>query len=127
MELNSFFKSIIDADLQPVVICNNQHDIVYMNPAAVKRYEKNGGDKLVGRSILDCHNEKSGAMIKKVVDWFSADKNNNCVYTFHNKQDNRDVYMVALRDDDGRLIGYYEKHESRKSETMALYDMKQEY
>lgn len=32
------------------------------------------------------------------------------------------VYMVALRDDSGTLIGYYEKHEYRDRETMERYD-----
>ena len=32
--------------------------------------------------------------------------------------------MVALRDEDGSLIGYYEKHEYRKPEAMKRYDMK---
>ena len=35
---------------------------------------------------------------------------------------NKDVYMVALRDE-GNLIGYYEKHEYRNSETMKPYDL----
>ena len=30
--------------------------------------------------------------------------------------------MVALRDEDGKLIGYYEKHEYRNRETMKFYD-----
>ena len=30
--------------------------------------------------------------------------------------------MVALRDTDGTLIGYYEKHEFRNPETMQRYD-----
>ena len=30
--------------------------------------------------------------------------------------------MVALRDDAGRLIGYYEKHEYRDRETRKFYD-----
>ena len=30
--------------------------------------------------------------------------------------------MVALRDEDGTLIGYYEKHEYRDSETLPRYD-----
>ena len=124
MELNRLFKSIIDADLQPVVICDTKHDIVYMNPASIERYAKFGGAGLVGKSILDCHNEKSGEMIKKVVAWFADSKDNNCIHTFYNKNDNRDVYMIALRDDEGNLMGYYEKHESRKPETKALYDMK---
>ena len=33
-----------------------------------------------------------------------------------------DVYMVALREE-GRLIGYYEKHEYRNAETMKQYDL----
>ena len=30
--------------------------------------------------------------------------------------------MVALRDDDGSLIGYYEKHEYRDRERAKKYD-----
>ena len=44
---NNFFKSVIDADDAPVVICDLEHTIVYMNPTAVKRYEKRGGAALV--------------------------------------------------------------------------------
>lgn len=33
---NNFFKSVIDADDAPVVICDLEHTIVYMNPTAVK-------------------------------------------------------------------------------------------
>ena len=32
-----------------------------------------------------------------------------------------DGYMVALRDEQGGLIGYYEKHEYRNPETEAFY------
>ena len=31
--------------------------------------------------------------------------------------------MVALRNEKGALIGYYEKHEYRDRETMKLYDL----
>ena len=34
--------------------------------------------------------------------------------------------MVALRDDDGTLIGYYEKHEYRNIETVGLYQPKEQ-
>ena len=46
------------------------------------------------------------------------------IYTSFNPKENKDVYMVALRDDDGNLIGYYEKHEYRNNETMKKYDFK---
>ena len=29
--------------------------------------------------------------------------------------------MIALRDEQGNLIGYYEKHEYRNRETMEMY------
>lgn len=122
MELNQFFKSIIDTDRQAVVICDTEHTIIYMNPSAVKRYENRGGDNLVGRSILDCHNSKSSEAIVKIVEWFAKSKDNNIVHTFYNKNNNTDIYMIALRDENGELIGYYEKHENRNVETMKFYD-----
>ena len=107
----SFYKSIVDQDRASIVICNLKHEIIYMNPAAVNSYAKRGGD-----------NQESRDKIQKVVDWFGADESHNLVYTFHNEKQNKDVYMVALREE-GRLIGYYEKHEYRNSETMKQYDL----
>lgn len=122
MELSNFFKSIIDQDRCAVVICNLEHEIIYMNPAAIQRYEKRGGQALVGRSLLDCHNPQSVGMIKKVILWFAESVEHNLIYTFHNEKENKDVYMVALRDGSGSLIGYYEKHEYRDREAAKLYD-----
>ena len=93
-----------------------------MNPAAVTAYAKRGGDQLLGQNLLDCHNAESVAKIKRVVEWFAQSEDHNIVYTFHNENQNKDVYMVALRDE-GKLIGYYEKHEYRNRETMAQYEL----
>lgn len=122
MELSKYFKSIVEQDRCAVVICNTKHEIIYMNPAAIARYGKSGGEKLIGTSLLNCHNKKSNEMIEKAVEWFKKNTDNNIVYTYRNEKENKDVYMVALRDDDGTLIGYYEKHEYRNLETMKLYD-----
>ena len=118
----NYFQSIIDQDRAAVVICNLEHEIIYMNPVAALSYEKWGGEKLIGRNLLDCHNPESVKRIKKVVEWFAADDSHNIVYTFHNEKQNKDVYMVALREN-GQLIGYYEKHEYRNAETMKPYDL----
>ncbi len=122
MELSKYFKSIVEQDRCAVVICNTKHEIFFMNPAAIARYGKSGGEKLIGTSLLNCHNKKSNEMIEKAVEWFKKNTDNNIVYTYRNEKENKDVYMVALRDDDGTLIGYYEKHEYRNLETMKLYD-----
>ncbi len=122
MELSLYFKSVIDQDRCAVVICNLQHEIIYMNPSAVSRYEKYGGIKLMGKSLLDCHNAKSREMINKVIAWFEKSADNNIIYTFRNEKENKDVYMIALRDKNKKLIGYYEKHEYRNPETDKLYN-----
>ncbi len=123
MELYDFFKSVIDMDIAAVVICDLSHKIVYMNPAAKERYSKRGGGKLVGNSLLDCHNKASNDKILQVVEWFGKSSQNNCVYTFYNEKENKDVYMIALRNKDGELIGYYEKHEYRNRETASFYEI----
>ena len=122
MENAAFYRSVLEQDRAAVVLCDLEHTIIYMNPAAIQNYAKHGGEKLTGRSLLDCHNAESGKRIQQVIDWFAADVSHNLVYTFHNEKQNKDVYMVALRDGD-KLIGYYEKHEFRNPETMEKYDL----
>ncbi len=116
--LNKLFKSILEQDTAPIVVCDLSHIIVYMNPSAKECYHKD----LTGSNLKDCHNTKSNEMIDKVLAWFKESKGNNIIYTYHNEKENKDVYMVALRDDDGTLIGYYEKHEYRNRETKPLYE-----
>ena len=123
IDINEVYKSVLEADKAAVVICDLDHVIIYMNPAAISRYEKWGGEKLIGQSLLNCHNDKSREMILKVLDWFKSSKDNNIVYTSYNEKENKDVYMVALRNVSGELIAYYEKHEYRNRETMKMYDI----
>ena len=117
MELSKFFKSVLEQDTAPVVICDLEHTVVYMNPASISRYHTD----LTGKSLKACHNADSNAKIDRVVAWFAKSKDNNIVYTSRNDKENKDVYMVALRDAGGTLIGYYEKHEYRAKETGELY------
>ncbi|MBQ8850058.1 MAG: fatty acid/phospholipid synthesis protein PlsX [Clostridia bacterium] len=117
--INKLFKSVIDQDNAPIVICDVHSKVVYMNPASVKRYKKD----ITGMSIKDCHNGESNQKIDRVLAWFAKDRENNKVYTFHSERENKDVYMIALRDGAGELIGYYEKHEYRDKETSDTYDI----
>lgn len=123
MDLNVYFKSVIDQDTSPVVICDLNHTIIYMNPSAVARYAKRGGAALVGKSLLDCHSAESIDKINLVIDFFKNNEKHNIIYTYSNPKENCDVYMVALRDDNGSLIGYYEKHESRNPEKRGCYEL----
>ncbi len=119
MEVLKLFKSVLEQDRAPIVICDLEHIIVYMNPVAIERYHKD----LTGQNLKNCHNEKSNELIDKVVAWFRKSIENNIVYTYNNEKENKDVYMVALRDENNELIGYYEKHEYRDKETGKLYEI----
>ena len=102
-----YFKSIVEQDRCAVVICDMNDTIIYMNPAAKERYKKHGD--LIGKSIMDCHNERSCQKIREVVEWFKQSAENNIIFTYHNPKENKDG-------ENKELIGYYEKHEYRTSE-----------
>lgn len=70
--LNQLFKSVIDQDRAPVVICDLESRIVYMNPSAIARYH---GD-LTGKSLKACHNSDSNEKIERVLAWFAKSREN---------------------------------------------------
>lgn len=117
--MEQLFKSILEQDRAPIVVCNMESTVVYMNPSAIARYKRD----LTGKSIKLCHPAAANEKIDQVLAWFMHSRHNNIVYTFRNDEENKDVYMVALRDGNGALIGYYEKHEHRNRETAKLYDI----
>lgn len=117
--MEQYFKSIVEQDRAAVVICNLEHRIIYMNPAAVARY----GKDLTGCDLRACHSERSVKAIEQVLAWFRKDTANNLVHTFYNEKENKDVYMVALRDEKNTLVGYYEKFEYRERDDSLLYVM----
>ena len=116
--LSALFKSIIDQDTDPVVICDPDSVIVYMNPASIRRYRKD----LTGRNLSLCHTPESAAKIQRVLNWFRESPDHNRIFTTRVDRENADVYMVALRSSEGTLIGYYEKHERRDPDTAPFYD-----
>lgn len=124
MDLNIYFKNLIDTDPSVIFICNLEHTIIYMNKAAAKAQEHRGGMALLGRNLMNCHNPHSQEMIKKVIEWFKKSQENNMLFTHYNPNEDRDVYMMALRDESGELIGYYEKHMCRTKETLPAYEGK---
>ena len=122
MEMEVFYRSVLEQDKAPVVLCDLDSIIIYMNPAAVQHYAKQGGKTLLGQNLMLCHSEETRKVIRTVLDWFFESTDHNMVYEFRNEAENKDVYMVALRDEAGKLIGYYEKHEFRTHETRKRYD-----
>jgi len=57
--------AILDSLKEPILVADTEHVTRYMNKAAVDYYEE--GDCLLGRSLLECHNEGSQAMMIEIL------------------------------------------------------------
>jgi len=123
MNLDSMLLSLADLDPAPLVLCDLDHKIVYMNIAAINSYKKYGGEALLGECVLNCHSAESKRRIVQILEWFQADPVHNRVHTCYSAEENKDVYMVALRDESRKLIGYYEKHEYRGKDLAPFYEI----
>ncbi len=109
MEQLQILKSILNSIPYPIVFVDLSHTIRYLNKKAEYRYYKERGyDDLIGKSIFDCHSEKSSEFIRRTIENFK--KHGQEVYLTVNVKNER-VYIVPVRDDLGNLIGYYERFE----------------
>jgi DUF438 domain-containing protein len=80
-----------------------------MNKKAEYHYYKERGYKdLIGKSIFACHSEKSSEHIKQAFEKFK--RNGQEIFLKVNVRNER-IYVVPVRDDDGNLIGYWERFE----------------
>jgi PAS domain S-box-containing protein len=103
---NRLAASILNSLKDRLVFVDTDHVIRYMNRAATEHYEQ--GEELIGRSIMECHNPQSRAVILEV---FAAMQEGEEERMITDNDEHR-IYMRAVRDARGGLLGYYERYES---------------
>lgn len=99
--------AILDSMKHPVVFVDTSHSIRYMNKSAILHYARDGGEKLIGTSIFDCHNEQSQRMIREIYDEMVGGLEERLI----TDNEKHRIYMRAVRDGRGTLLGYYERYE----------------
>lgn len=92
--------AMLDSFGDPVVFADADHIIRYMNPAGVAKY----GEGLVGTNVMACHNEQSQAQMLEIWEAMKQGEQQRLIA----QDETRRVYMRAVRDQGGRLLGYYE-------------------
>lgn len=102
----SLLAAFMDSLKNPFLFADTEHIIRYMNRAAIAHYDE--GAALIGRSLLDCHNPESRVVIREIFAAMEADGLDERLITDDEKHR---IYMRAVRDDAGRLRGYYERYE----------------
>ena len=123
MEIDKYLRAFVETDMNQIVICDTNHIIVYMNKVAIEKFSDLGGADLIGKSLMQYLGVETQSRIEAIVSWFSESPDNNWVYTYRNEASQTDMYAVALRDENGNLIGYYEKRRSTFPEKEELYHM----
>lgn len=123
MEIDKYLRAFVETDMNQIVICDTNHIIVYMNKVAIEKFSDLGGADLIGKLLMQYLGVETQSRIEAIVSWFSESPDNNWVYTYRNEASQTDMYAVALRDENGNLIGYYEKRRSTFPETEELYHM----
>ena len=109
MDREKMLSYILDSYPYPVVFADSGHIIRYMNKnAEYLYYSERGYRDLIGKSIFDCHNEKSK---EKIIAGVERLKNHGMEQFLGVDAKNRRLYMQAVRDEAGELIGYIERFE----------------
>jgi transcriptional regulator with PAS, ATPase and Fis domain len=83
-----------------VIVSDAQGKIIYMNEKALAHYEKDGGISLIGKDLLECHNETSR---KKIMEIMTSGQKN--VYTIEKRGQKKLIYQSPwFRDGEFRGI-----------------------
>jgi transcriptional regulator with PAS, ATPase and Fis domain len=76
-----------------VMVCDAEGIIIYMNEAAIRNNAKDGGADLIGRNLMDCHNEESR---RKLDEMMTIHQRN--VYTIEKNGRKKLIYQTPWMD-----------------------------
>lgn len=111
---------ILDAYAYEIVFVDRRHIVRYMNKTAKQRY----GDRVqIGRSIFNCHNENSKYKIEEFLK--RADAGEEEMFELYNTKTKEREFFVPVRDKNGTVIGYFERHEvswSRDKPDVSVFE-----
>jgi PAS domain-containing protein len=101
----AFLAAILDSLKEPILVADTEHVTRYVNKAAKAFYTD--GEKQIGRSLLDCHNEQSQQMMIEILAAMHVGEDERII----TDDDEHRIYMRAVRGADGEVLGYYERYE----------------
>ncbi len=85
-----------------VTVCDPDGIILEMNDKSVKTFQTDGGEKLIGTNLLNCHPASARAKLQRLMDTQTAN-----VYTIEKNGVKKLVYQTPWYQD-GRYAGFVE-------------------
>jgi len=101
----SFYESLLNSIKDPILVDDTNHIVQYMNKSAIAHYCE--GEKLLKTNLLECHNEESQKMMVEIL----VEMQNGLEEKLITDNKKYRIFMRAVRDTDGNLIGYFERYE----------------
>lgn len=86
-----------------VTVADADLNIIYMNERSRATFAARGGADLIGHNLMDYHNERSQAIIRRLL----AEGGTNA-YTIEKDHQKKFIFQSAWRDDEGRVAGLVE-------------------
>ncbi len=109
MNREEMFEAILDSIPYRIVFVDTDHIIRFLNKEARHHYyDVRGYGELVGKSIFECHSEKSKEMLIAAVE--KLRNHGNEIYLGVSVYNER-KYINPVRNEKGELIGYFERFE----------------
>lgn len=102
MTQEQLMSDILDSMPYELVFVDCEHIIQYMNRVAKEKF----GD-IVGKSLLDCHNQESKERILEVYQKMVA----SGTEILERAGQHLRAYVTPVHDKEGTLVGYYERFE----------------
>lgn len=99
-------EAILDAYAYEVIFVDRTHIVRYMNKTAKIRY---GNRVIIGNSLFNCHNENTRGKIEEFLR--RADAGEDEMFQVLNRKTGEREFFVPVRDKEGKVIGYFERHE----------------
>ena len=99
-------QGILDAYPYEVVFVDRTHTVRWMNRTAQKRY---GQRVIIGSSLFNCHNESTKPKIEEFLR--RADDGEEEMFETYNRKTGEREFFVPVRNPEGMVIGYFERHE----------------
>ena len=108
-EREKMFQAILDSIPYKIVYVDTDYIIRFLNKTAKHHYYGMRGYRdLEGKSIFACHNPKSAEKIREAVEGLKEHKNQ--IYLGVSPE-NESFYINPVRDENGELIGFFERYE----------------
>jgi transcriptional regulator with PAS, ATPase and Fis domain len=85
-----------------IIVCDPQGIILEMNQKAIKSYQNQGGESLIGTNLMECHPETAREKLKGLMERKEA----NC-YTIEKKGSHRFIYQTPWYQE-GKYAGFVE-------------------